>query len=111
MLIFHVVTTNPSSHCQLSTFLLSNSDIYDVSMLRHFSCVQLLVTLWMVACQTLLSMGFSREEYGSGLPCPSPGDHPNPGIEHIFLISPTFGGGSFTTSTSSEAENLGKVVF
>ena len=55
MLIFHVVTTNPSSHCQLSTFLLSNSDIYDVSMLRHFSCVQLLVTLWMVACQTLLS--------------------------------------------------------
>ena len=82
-----------------------------VGVLSHLSHGQLCVILWVIACQTLLSMGFSREEYWSGLPCPSPGDHPNPGIEHIFLISPTFGGGSFTTSTTSEAENLGKVVF
>ena len=34
-----------------------------------------------IACQTPLSMGFSRQEYRSGLPCPSPWDHPNPGIE------------------------------
>ena len=34
---------------------------------------------WTVACQASLSMGFSRQEYWSGLPCPSPGDFPNPG--------------------------------
>ena len=40
-----------------------------------------LVTLWTVVCQTPLSMGFSRQEYWSGLPFPSPGDLPHPGIE------------------------------
>ena len=40
-----------------------------------------LVTPWTVACQAALSMGFFRPEYWSGLPFPSPGDLPNPGIE------------------------------
>ena len=40
-----------------------------------------LVTSWTVACQVPLSMGFSRQEYWSGLPFPSPGDFPDPGIE------------------------------
>ena len=40
-----------------------------------------LVTPWTVACQAPLSMGFSRQEYWSRLPFPSPGDLPNPGIE------------------------------
>ena len=40
-----------------------------------------LVTSWTVAHQAPLSMGFSRQEYRSGLPFPSPGDLPNPGIE------------------------------
>ena len=40
-----------------------------------------LVTPWTVACQASLTMGFSRQEYWSGLPFPSPGDLPNPGIE------------------------------
>ena len=39
------------------------------------------VTLWTVACQPPLSMGFFRQEYWSGLPFPSPGDLPDPGIE------------------------------
>ena len=39
------------------------------------------MTPWTVACQAPLSMEFSREEYWSGLPFPSPGDLPNPGIE------------------------------
>ena len=39
------------------------------------------MTPWTVACQALLPMGFSRQEYWSGLPFPSPGDLPNPGIE------------------------------
>ena len=40
-----------------------------------------LVTPWTVACQAPLSMGFSRQEYWSWLPFPSPGDLPDPGIE------------------------------
>ena len=51
-------------------------------VLRGFSCVQLFVTLWTVACQTPLSVGFSRQEYWSGLLCPPPGDLPDPGIEY-----------------------------
>ena len=45
------------------------------------SCVRLFATPWAVACQAPLSMGFSRKEYWSGLPCPPPGDLPNPGVE------------------------------
>ena len=47
----------------------------------HFSRVQLSVTTWTVTCQALLSMEFSRQEYWSGLPFPSPGELPNPGIK------------------------------
>ena len=48
---------------------------------KSLSRVQLLAIPWAVACQALLSMEFSRQEYWSGLPLPSPGDLPNPGIE------------------------------
>ena len=51
-------------------------------MLSH---VQLFVTPWAIACQVPLSTGFSRQEYRSGLPFPSPGDLPDSGIE---LTSP-----------------------
>ena len=47
----------------------------------HFSCVQLSAILWTVACKAHLSMGFSRQEYCSGLPCPPPRDLPDPGIK------------------------------
>ena len=51
-----------------------------VCVLSHFS-VRLFATLWTVACQVPLSMGFSRQEYWStGLPCPALGDLPDPGI-------------------------------
>ena len=50
-------------------------------VLSHFSHSRLFVTLWTVVCQAPLSMGFSRREYWSGLPCPPPGDLPHPGIE------------------------------
>ena len=72
-------------------------------MLSHFSHVQLFATLWIVACQAPLSMGFSRQEYWSGLPFPSPGNLPNPGIEHASLMSPALAGVFFTTATTSEA--------
>ena len=54
-------------------------------VLSHFSCVWLFVTTWTVAHQAPLSMGFSRQEYQSGLPCPSPGDLPGPGIKPVSL--------------------------
>ena len=47
-----------------------------------------LETSWTVACQAPLSMGFSRQEYWSGLPFPSPGNLPDPGIEPKSLASP-----------------------
>ena len=49
-----------------------------------FDCVWLFVTPWTIAHQAPLSMEFSRQEYWSGLLCPSPGDPPNPGIEPGF---------------------------
>ena len=49
--------------------------------------VWLFVTLWTIAHQALLSMGFSRQEHWSGLPCPPPGDLPNSGIEpHLLCL-------------------------
>ena len=55
---------------------------------KSLSRVQLFVTPWTVAHQASQSMGFSRQEYWSGLPFPSPGDLPYPGIEPE---SPTLG--------------------
>ena len=67
-------------------------------VLSRFSCVRLFSTPWTVACQAPLSMGFSRQEYWSGLPCPPPGDLPNPGIELTSLASPALAGGFITIS-------------
>ena len=55
---------------------------------------------WTVAHQAPLSMGFSRQEYWSGLPCPSPGDLSNPGIKAASLVFPALAGGLFTTSAT-----------
>ena len=57
------------------------------------SCVQLLATSWTATCQAPQSTGFSRQKYWRGLPFPSPGDLPDPGIE---LESPALEGGFFT---------------
>ena len=51
----------------------------------HFSCVWLFLTSWTVACQAPLSTGFSRQEYWSGLLCPSPRELPEPGIKPACL--------------------------
>ena len=57
-------------------------------MLSHFSHVWLFATLWIVACQAPLFMGFFRQKYWSGLPCPSPGDLPYPEIRPASPVSP-----------------------
>ena len=62
-------------------------------VLVHAKSLQLcpiFATLWTVARQGPLSMGFSRQEYWSGLPCPPPGDLPNAGIEPASLVSPAW---------------------
>ena len=70
-------------------------------MINRFSHVQVFVTLWSVAHQAPLSMGFSRQEYWSGwLFPPPPGDLPDPGIEPLSLTSPAVAGGVSNTSAT-----------
>ena len=70
--------------------------------LKLLSHVRLFATPWTVAYQAPPSMGFSRQEYWSGLPFPSPGDLPNPGIEPR---SPAFQADALTS------EPPGKPIF
>ena len=56
--------------------------------------------------QVPLSMGFSRQEYWSGLPCPTPGDLPDPGIEPMSLVSLALAGRLFITGTTWEAPGV-----
>ena len=61
------------------------------------SHVRLFAIPWTVARRAPLSMGFPRQEYWSGLPFPSPGDLPDPGIEPASPVSPALGGRFFTS--------------
>ena len=65
------------------------SAMYVLSCFKH---VQLSVTLWFVAYQAPLSIGFSRQEYWNGVPGPPPGDLPHPGNEPTSLASPALVG-------------------
>ena len=71
-------------------------------VLSRFSRVQLFATLWAVAHQAPLFMGFSRQEYWSRVSCPPPGDLLHPGMESVSLKSPALAGGFFTTCASWE---------
>ena len=83
--------------------LMDSSSACSVSMLSCFSSVRVFATLWTIARQTSLPMGFSRQEYWSELPCPPPGDLPYPEIEPTSLMSPALACGFFTTSAIWEA--------
>ena len=73
-------------------------------MLSHFIRVRFFATLWTVACQAPLSMGFSRQEYWIGLPFPSPGDLPYPVVlPESLKKSPALASGFFTTRATWEA--------
>ena len=78
---------NNSAHYLVSTFVLL------------FLVAEPFVTPWTVVCQAPLSMGFPRQEYWSGVPFPSPGDLPKPGIEPV---SPALAGGFFGTEASGK---------
>ena len=70
----------------------------------------LFATLWTIAHQDPLSMEFSRQEYWSGLPFPSPGDLPNLGTEPVSPMSPALAGRFFTTSSTWEAQDYCSVL-
>ena len=78
--------------------------------LRLFSHVCLLVTLWTVAHQAPLSMGFSRQEYWNGLPCPPPGDLLDPGIKSMSPKSPALQVDSLPTEPSGKPSGSITVV-
>ena len=69
----------------------------------HARSLQSCQTLQLQDCQAPLSMEFSRQEYWSGLPCPSPGDLFNSGVEPASLMSPVLAGRFFTTRATWEA--------
>ena len=94
--------------CLLVNFYRLNYVLWCAYSLSH---VQLFVTSCTVACQSPLSMKFSRPECWSGLPCPPPGDLPNPGIKPVVLRSCALAGGFFTTSTTGEALSEFNQVF
>ena len=60
--------------------------------------VSLFATPWTIACQAPLFMQSSRQEYWNGLPFPTPGDLPNPGIKPMFPVSPSLTDGFFTSA-------------
>ena len=75
---------------------LCSTNYFCMCVPSRFSCLWLFRILCTVACQALVSLGFSRQDYLSGLPCPPPEYLPNPG-------SPALAGGFFITCTTWEA--------
>ena len=69
-------------------------------VLSHFSSVRHSVMLWTVVSQVPLSLGLPRQEYWSGLPFPSPGDTPDPGIELRCLMSRALASRFFPTTAT-----------
>ena len=70
---------------------------------RSLSHVRFFATLWALTCQAPLSMGFSRQKYWRGLPCPPPGDLPASGIELATPVSPVLQEDSLPTNAIREA--------
>ena len=108
-----------------TTEQLNNNIVSSSYILSHFSRVRLFAALCTpggtVAHQALLSMGSSRQEYWSGLPCPSPGDLPDPGVGHVSVSAllrappgkPIFSSTSFNLKrffiTSSDGDSMSTV--
>ena len=84
-----------------------------VCVLSCFRHVQFFVALWAVAHQASLPVGFSKQEYWSGLPCPPPGDLPDPGIEPRSPVSPPLQANSLPLShrrSPRKLANIPKVI-
>ena len=79
---------------------------YQSGLAQSFSRVQLFATMRTVARQAPLSMGFSRQEYWSGVPFPPQGDLPDPGIGPESLASPALADGFFTTAPPGKSGDV-----
>ena len=93
ILIYNNIYTHTHTHTHTHTFFLWH-------VCCHFSCIWLFVTPQTVAHQTPLSLGFSRQEYLSGWPCPALGDPPDSGIKALSLMSPVLVERSLTISAT-----------
>ena len=92
------------SGCQAEWFINSAVCVCVCVCVCMSSCVQPFVIPLTVAHHAPLCMNFSRQEYWSGLPFPTPGDLPNPGIEPASLVSPALAGEFFTAGATLEAQ-------
>ena len=103
---FNIVTRNFKNYICDSHFYCMCINVKLLQSIQSWmlSCFQLFATWWTVAHKTPLSMGFSRQEYWSGLPCLPLGDLPDPGIEPTSLTSPALAERFFTTQFSSVAQ-------
>ena len=105
---FHWQSSHPLKRTWVLSEKMRGHSKEHACVLSHFSCVWLFETLWTTACRASLSMGFSRQEYWSGLPCFLQGIFPtNPGIEPTSLMSLALVDGLFTTGAIWEAQRRG----
>ena len=110
-----LTSTTPAFQLQVSLLNCERINYYvfkpvGAGTLRPFIRVWLFVTSWTVALQAPLSMGFSKQEYWSGLTFPPPGDLPDPGIEPTFLESPVLADRLFTTRAIWEVQEWWQTV-
>ena len=77
-----------------------------VCVLSHSVMSDSFRTIWTVSCQDPLSMGFTRQEYWSGLPFPTPDDLPDPGFEPASLVPPALEGVFFTNALPEKQAHL-----
>ena len=82
----------------INSSAMSSSEWLEVACVCAVSHVQHFAAQWTITHQDPLSMEFFRQDYWRGLPFPTPGDLPNPGIEHTHLASPALAGRFFTTA-------------
>ena len=99
---------DPEASLTAGTASLQDPRVYSKWHVFTLSHVQLFATPWMVALQAPLPLGFSRQDYWSGLPCPPPGDLLDLGIEPACLMSPALTGVFFITNTTWEAATRGQ---
>ena len=97
-LLFSLVLTFPGYKMGIATFFQS----YYYSICAHAQLSPTLCDSMDCTLQALLSLEFSRQEYWTGLPFPSPGDLPDRGMETVSLASSALAGGFFTTGTTWE---------
>ena len=107
--IFIVYNLLSHNSCNLQGKIIEANTV--LCYVQLLSRVQLCVTPWTVACQAPLSMGFSRQEYWSGLPFPSPGDYTDPGMELVSPVAPALAGRFFTTEPPGKSYNTIFFVF